>query len=126
MKKLLQLISVACFLTAPLFAQNWATVSGANITDLNQQKLASGQVCFLATDQGDNPVSFSVGGGGQVLRRPFCSTVTSGAIAAFTVPNPATTLPTGIYYRVTVRDTSSGLEVLRYTQVAFSGTAFNF
>jgi hypothetical protein len=117
-----------CFLvcSSPAFSQNWATVSASNITDLNQNKLAAGQLCFLVTDQNDNPISISVGGGGQTLKRPFCSTVAAGSVAAFTVPNPAATSPAGIYYRVTVKDTSTGLEVLRYTQVTFSGATFNF
>jgi hypothetical protein len=52
-------------------AQNWATVSATNITDLNQNKLAAGQLCFLATDQNDIPINFNLGGGGQVLKRAF-------------------------------------------------------
>jgi hypothetical protein len=107
-------------------AQNWTTVSATNITDLNQQKLAAGQLCFLGTDQNDMPISFNVGGGGQVLKRAFCATVTNGTAASFTVPNPAATTPAGIYYRITVKDTNSGQEVLRYNQALFSGTAFNF
>ncbi|HEX9255615.1 MAG TPA: hypothetical protein VF938_08710 [Candidatus Angelobacter sp.] len=107
-------------------AQNWTTVAATNITDLNQQKLAAGQLCFLATDQNDNPVSVGVGGGGQILKRGYCSAVASGAVTSFTVPNPAGTLPAGIYYRVTVKDSSTGQEVLRYTQVSFTGASFNF
>src|SRR5690242_21926240 len=83
-------------------AQNWTTVNATNITDLNQQKLAAGQLCFLGTDQNDVPISFNVGGGGQVLKRAFCATVTSGVTSTFTVPNPANTTPSGIYYRITV------------------------
>src|SRR5262245_52728929 len=127
MKLIRTLAAVACTLAASaLHAQNWATVSASNITDLNQSKLAAGQLCFLVTDQNDNPISVSVGGGGQTLKRPFCSPVSTGAVTAFSVPNPANTQPAGIYYRVTVKDTSTGLEVLRYTQVTFSGTNFNF
>ncbi|MBZ5508949.1 MAG: hypothetical protein LAO78_26110 [Acidobacteriia bacterium] len=107
-------------------AQNWTTVSATNITDLNQQKLGAGQLCFLATDQNDDTISIGVGGGGQALRRQFCSPVTVGGVTPFTVPNPTNTLPPGVYYRVTVKDTSTGQEVLRYTQVSFAGTSFNF
>ena len=114
------------FFCGSAYAQNWTTVTATNITDLNQQKLAAGQLCFLGTDQNDVPISFNVGGGGQTLRRIFCSAVSNGAVTAFTVPNPAQTAPAGIFYRVTVRDTSSGLEVLRYTQVTFNGATFNF
>src|ERR1051326_1783211 len=124
MKKFITFIMVMCAL--PGIAQNWTTVSATNITDLNQQKLATGQLCFLGTDQNDMPISFNVGGGGQALKRAFCATVSNGAVASFTVPNPATTTPAGIYYRITVRDTNSGQEVLRYNQVLFTGAAFNF
>jgi hypothetical protein len=110
----------------PVSAQNTATVTGSNIIDLNGAKLANGQICFLATDNTDAPISFQQGGGGQVLRRQFCSAVNAGVITSFTVPNPANTLPSGIYYRVTVKDTSTGAEVLHYTGVTFSGTSFNF
>src|SRR5262249_26292444 len=125
-------IAFVCFWAAQALlglcagAQNWTTVAATNITDLNQQKLAAGQLCFLATDQNDNPISIGVGGGGQVLLRQYCAQVTAGAISGFTVPNPANTAPTGIYYRVTAKDTSTGQEVLRYTQVTFAGTSFNF
>jgi hypothetical protein len=131
MKKL-SILGFFCFclaqavLPANLRAQNWTTVTATNITDLNQQKLAAGQLCFLATDQNDNPVSVSVGGGGQMLKRGYCSAVASGAVTSFTVPNPATTQPAGVYYRVTVKDSSTGQEVLRYTQVSFTGASFNF
>src|SRR5690242_21315333 len=91
-------------------AQNWTTVTATNITDLNQQKLAAGQLCFLATDQNDNPISIGIGGGGQALRRQYCSQVTAGGVTPFTVPNPTNTLPNGVYYRITVKDSSTGQE----------------
>src|SRR5712671_3724479 len=106
--------------------QNLTTVSGSNITDINGTKLAAGQLCFLITDQQDNPISVSIGGGGQALKRGYCSAVTAGVVTLFTVPNPANTLPSGIYYRVTVKDSSTGQEVLRYTGVSFTGATFNF
>jgi hypothetical protein len=108
-------------------AQNLTTVSASNITDINGTKLAAGQLCFLITDQQDNPISVSIGGGGQALRRGYCSPVAAGAVSpTFTVPNPASTLPSGIYYRVTVKDSSTGQEVLRYSGVTFAGATFNF
>jgi hypothetical protein len=47
------------------------------------------------------------------------------------VPNPALTVPAGINYRVTVKDTTlgsatNGQEILRYKNVAFVGAGFNF
>lgn len=107
-------------------AQNLTTVSASNITDINGTRLAAGQLCFLITDQQDNPISVSIGGGGQALRRGYCSAVAAGVVASFTVPTPAATSPAGIYYRVTVKDSSTGQEVLRYTGVTFTGATFNF
>ncbi|HWF04017.1 MAG TPA: hypothetical protein VHA06_10040, partial [Candidatus Angelobacter sp.] len=126
MKKILLASALLCVLCGSAFAQNLTSVSGSNITDINGAKLAAGQVCFLITDQSDQPISVSIGGGGQALKRGYCSPITSGVVTSFTVPNPANTQPSGIYYRVTVKDSSSGLEVLRYTQVSFTGTTFNF
>jgi hypothetical protein len=126
LKKLIVFFVFLCVLCGSGFAQNLTTVSASNITDINGVKLAAGQLCFLITDQQDNPISVSIGGGGQALKRGYCSPVTSGAASLFTVPNPASTQPSGIYYRITVKDSSTGQEVLRYTGVSFSGATFNF
>jgi hypothetical protein len=105
-----KLFLVFAFFAVNLQAQNLTTVSASNITDINGTKLAAGQLCFLITDQQDNPISVEIGGGGQALKRGYCSPVTTGAVSpAFTVPNPASTLPSGIYYRVTVKDAGIGL-----------------
>jgi hypothetical protein len=125
MKKVSSTLVVVC-LFASAVAQNWTTVSASNITDLNQNKLAAGQLCFLGTDQNDNPISFNIGGGGQSLRRAYCASVVNGVAGSVTVPNPQFTAPSGIYYRVTAKDSSTGQEVLRYTQVTFTGGTFNF
>lgn len=126
LKKLLSVFAFVC-LALSAFGQNLTTVSASNITDINGTKLAAGQLCFLGTDQSDNPISFQIGGGGQALRRGYCSPVAAGGVSpTFTVPNPATTLPSGIYYRITVKDSSTGQEVLRYTGVTFAGATFNF
>ena len=124
MRKLFITLAIAC-LAVSARAQNWTSVSSSNLTDLNQQKLASGTLCFLGTDQNDIPISFQVGGGGQVLARPFCVSVTNGASAALLVPNPQNTQPQGIYYRVTVTDSATSQPVLKYTAVTFSGASFN-
>ncbi|MGC2745009.1 MAG: hypothetical protein WA672_17670 [Candidatus Angelobacter sp.] len=126
MKKLLLLSAFFAAFAVQAFPQNLTTVSASNITDINGTKLSAGQLCFLITDQQDNPISVSIGGGGQSLRRGYCSPVASGAVTAFTVPTPAATAPAGIYYRVTVKDSSTGQEVLRYSGVTFTGATFNF
>jgi hypothetical protein len=50
MKKLFAAFAFAC-LSIPVFAQNLATVTANNIADVAGNKLASGQLCFLAKDQ---------------------------------------------------------------------------
>jgi hypothetical protein len=118
---------IACFLLAiPAFSQSTSTVTAANIEDINGSKLAAGSMCMVITDQNDNQVSVQVSGGGQTLKRAYCSPVVTGTVTSFTVPNPATTSPSGIYYRITVKDTNTGQEVLRYTHVTFSGGSFAF
>jgi hypothetical protein len=127
MKKLFLAFAFFASFAVQSHGQNLTTVSASNITDINGSKLAAGQICFLITDQQDNPISVSIGGGGQALKRGYCSPVAAGAVTpTFTVPNPAATLPSGIYYRITVKDSSTGQEVLRYTAVSFTGTTFNF
>jgi hypothetical protein len=97
MKKFIFMVMLAA-IALPGAGQSWTTISATNITDLNQQKLAAGQLCFLATDQNDNPINIGVGGGGQLLRRPLCGTVANGVAASFTVPNPAQTSPAGVKF----------------------------
>jgi hypothetical protein len=127
LKKLLLFSALLCVLCSSVFAQNLTTVSASNITDINGSKLAAGQLCFLITDQSDNPISVSIGGGGQALKRGYCGAVAAGVVTpTFTVPNPSATSPSGIYYRVTVKDSSTGQEVLRYSLVSFTGATFNF
>ncbi|HZD94208.1 MAG TPA: hypothetical protein VE133_08140, partial [Candidatus Sulfotelmatobacter sp.] len=125
MKKLLSVFVFVC-LSLPALAQNLTTISAANIQDINGTKLAAGQLCFLITDQQDNPISVQIGGGGQALKRGYCSPVANGTVSSFTVPEPAHTAPAGIYYRVTVKDSTTGQEVLRYINVTFAGATFNF
>jgi hypothetical protein len=127
MKKFVLSFAIFASFAVQSHGQNLTTVSASNITDINGAKLATGQLCFLITDQQDNPISVEIGGGGQALKRGYCAPVATGAVTpTFTVPNPAATLPSGIYYRVTVKDSSTGQEVLRYTGVSFTGATFNF
>src|SRR5258708_5572137 len=125
MRAILPTLAVAYLLFGTACAQNWATVSASNITDLHQNKLAAGQLCFLGTDRNDNLIRFSIGDGGRSRRHVYCSRVTAGALTAFRVPNPGNTTPAGIHYRVTVKD-STGKEVLRYAKVTLAGGTFDF
>jgi len=124
---------------APAAAQNYTTVTASNISLGNAVKLATGQICFLGVDQNNRAINYQVGGGGQVQSQAMCATVTNGAIVGtFQVPNPANTSPSGILYRVWVKDTStgnstSGQLVIQYPNpaqpsafVSFTGSTYNF
>ncbi len=127
MKRALLLMALLAGLCAGLQAQAYTSVTGSNLTDLNGNKLAQGTICFLGTDQADQPVNFGLSGGGQVLRRPSCFTVTNGVIATGAqIPNPATTSPTGILYRITVTDTQTKQVVLVYNRVSLQGSSWDF
>lgn len=104
-------------------AQNLTTVTATNIQKAGAP-LVSGTICFTATDVGDNPIPFRVGGGGQEVVAPYCTAVTNGGIGAFSVANPANTSPANISYRVEIFDQYS--RVLKYAGVQFTGATFNF
>lgn len=116
-------LAMVALLASPAQAQNWTQVTASNIIWTDGTKV-TGTICFTATDVADTPISFRVGGGGQVVGKPACSPVTVGVIASLQVPNPDTTTPAHIRYRIDVTDPAG--DSLRYTKVTFSGTTFNF
>jgi hypothetical protein len=105
-------------------AQNWTRITAFNIQDLSGAKLASGSLCFQATDASSNAISFQAGGGGQVIRSARCAAISNGTVGTFTVPNPANSIPAGIFYEATVKAGSHTL--LDYKLVQWSGASFNF
>jgi hypothetical protein len=112
------------FLVSPCFGQNYTQIS-ASLIGGQYNLLASGTICFQATNLQGTYISFQAGGGGQWINRPFCTSVTNGAItAAFFVPNPANTSPAGIFYEVTVK--SGALTLIDDKLVQWSGSGFNF
>src|ERR1017187_10073443 len=128
---LLFLFSVYCLLTPGLRAQNFTTFSASNIQNASGTLLVSGNLYLQGTDGNNNPISFQCGGGGQVVRAPYATTVTNGIVGSFNVCNPATTVPAGIYYHIWVVDTTSGSSTfgqtfLNYGLVQWSGSTFNF
>ncbi|GEM_PF-1839520 len=128
MKKLAFIVLSLCAASA---AQNYTAISASNIADLNGNKLAAGTICFTATDQYDSPINFMVGGGGTILKRPFCFNISNGGITsaigggALQVPNPQNTSPTGVLYRIQARDALTNQLVIDYRKVGISGTSFN-
>jgi hypothetical protein len=107
---LMALFSVFCVLYGETAAQNTMTVTASNIQNALGQKLATGQVCFQATN-GAAPIGFQAGGGGQVINRAVCAPVGNGAFSV-SLPNTALTVPANICYRLTVKDSATNQVVL--------------
>ena len=105
------LAACGLLLGAAAHAQNFVTVSAANVQNAFGQKLAAGQVCFQATNNNGVPIAFQAGGGGQVINRAVCGPVTSGAFSV-SVPNTALTAPANVCFHVTVKDSSTNQLVL--------------
>src|ERR1051326_9329684 len=101
MNKFIFVFAIFASFAVQSHGQNLTTVSASNITDINGAKLAAGQLCFLITDQQDNPISVSIGGGGQALKRGFCSPVAAGAGGSFFVSLPPPSPPSGHFFFVT-------------------------
>src|SRR4051812_44151800 len=98
-KLVLFALALLCGSALDLQAQNLTTVTASSIQQAGSP-LAAGTLCFQATDANARPISFQVGGGGQMVTAPYCTAVTAGAIGSFTVANPGNTIPANIQYTV--------------------------
>lgn len=113
---------IARFLASAIFlfalavsaqAQNTIAVSASLIKGgPNGAALTSGSLCFQATDQNNNNIVIQSGGGGAVVATPFCTAITNGAITTFNVPNPATSAPVNVRYRITITQGSRTVATL--------------
>jgi hypothetical protein len=108
-RKLLASLFILCASVA--LAQNTMTVTSTTIPDLGGSNLQSGQACFLATDNSGNPISIKAPGGGQVMRRAKCVSVTNGAFTV-SLPNTTASVPVNPCLQLTVTDTSNNTTVL--------------
>jgi hypothetical protein len=124
-QRILLLLALVCLPALAAHAQNYTTVSGSNVRN-GGVVVPLARVCFLATDAQDRAISFQVGGGGVNGIKPFCFGVTGGVIAGGAqVPNPANTLPAGILYHITIKDSSTQQVFYDEGCVSFAGAAFN-
>ena len=103
---------------------NYTNVTASNICDAAGNKLASGTISFQATDAGNRPIVFQVGGGGQVVTTPATATITNGA-CSLQVADSASTNPSGILYRITITDTTLNRVVATLSLVTITGATFN-
>jgi hypothetical protein len=124
-KRMLLYAALLAAVCLPAAAQ-YTTITGGNVQDASGAKLVAGQICFLATDSNDNPINFQAGGGGQVVKRAKCASITNGVIGSLQVATPASTSPTGISYRVTVKDSLTNQELIHYTGVQPTSTTWSF
>jgi hypothetical protein len=112
-----RLLSLALALAASLFAlppvahaQATTTIT-ATLVDAGNGPV-TGTLCLHAVNSYDNPISISKAGGGFYLaNRPFCQTLTAGAlVGSLTVPNPVTDSAPGHAYDIVVYDTTSSIQ----------------
>jgi hypothetical protein len=102
---------------------NFTTVTGTKIQDIGGTLLAAGRIYFKPVDINGNPVSFRVGGGGQVISRAKSVVVTAGAFS-IDLADVSLTNPAFVGYRVTVKDTATGEMVLGYKPDRATGYEF--
>jgi hypothetical protein len=127
MKRILMALLLVCLpaLAVRVEAQNYSAVTASGIRN-GGTLVPLARVCFLGTNNQDQSINFQVGGGGLNGFKPFCASVTNGAVAGgFQVPNPANTLPAGIYYHITIKDSNTQQVFYDEGCVSFSGAGFN-
>jgi hypothetical protein len=124
-------------LALPALGQNFTQIVASKIQDQNGALLASGTLYMQGVDQDNLPTPFAVGGGGQALVRSFSCAIAAGTITTSTpgggvcqVPNPASTSPTGILYRLWIVDNTTKQQVLMYPQpggtpIVISGSSWS-
>jgi hypothetical protein len=109
MRKLLLFL----FLLLPVFGHSQATavITSSNIPDASGTAILSGKLCFTPGDASGNPLAIRTTG--QMVIRPVCAQVVSGAIVGtFNLANTLTSTPRPFCYNVTLTDnTHSGAQL---------------
>lgn len=116
-------------------ATGFTLITASNIYgSLLGQKLATGQIQFAAisTTTG-SPISFEVGGSGQMVNKPYSFPIVNGAIVADSsgiapqLPDVSMTNPVNIGYAVSIIDPLTGANILGPGYVIQpTGATFNF
>lgn len=105
----------------------FTNVTAASLQDASGNKIDNATAWFRPVDNNGKPISFRVGGGGQIISAPVSVAVTS---SGFTIQLADTTLttPANVGYAVTVIDDVTGKELLGpgYGCVQPSGSAWSF
>ena len=103
-----RILVVFLLLAGSAIAQNYLTITAANIGDGSGKLLSSGTILFSGTDSTGRPISYQAGGGGQVIRYPVSCSITNGTIAAnCNLANTDLTNPLHVCFNVTVKDAAN-------------------
>jgi hypothetical protein len=106
MRKLSLILLILC---PSLWAQNFVTVTAANI---GTPLLPSGTITFQAVGTKGQPISYQVGGGGQQILAPTVCPITNGAITGLcSVANVLLTQPQNFCFNTVVKS-SNGQVIL--------------
>ena len=106
--------SAALFFCAALFAQT-GTVPfvGARVTDASGVPLARGTAYFTPTTSTGAPMSFQLGGGGQVLSKAVsCQIIAGQVVAGCRLADTSATNPVNPCLSMTIVDNATGKNVL--------------
>lgn len=108
--RVLSFLALASLLTLRAHSQAMTSITATSI-DAGSGPV-TGTLCLHAVNAQGGSISISKQGGGFFLaNRPFCQTLTAGALAgALTVPNPVTDSAPGHAYDIIVYDSTSGIQ----------------
>jgi hypothetical protein len=125
---LTRVIALALLTCGALFGQAYTTITANQIKDNNGNPLASGNLCFVATDSANSNITYTPSGGSPISSgTPVCGTVTAGVLASgFQIANIATASPAGLNYRVFTSDGISTVYVIVPLVTAVTGASFNW
>lgn len=115
MRKLMLLIAAVALLCLPAVAQTTAvTITGTNFQNAKETLLKSGQMSWLPVSAQGVPLpGFVSPGGGQVTASAVTCSIVNGAITGTCKIKPSDlSFPTGVCYKVTVKDTTTNQPVL--------------
>ena len=102
------------------------TVSASNCVDSTGTKIASATAYFQPCNNFGFPMSFELGGGGQVSKQPVTATITNG-VFSITLGDCLLAKPENVGYLVTIIDNNSGDQLLGPGYIIQpSGATWNF
>lgn len=102
------------------------TVFGNFVCDASGTNIANARISWQPVSSVTRtPISFCIGGGGQVSDQPVSTNVTNGSFS-LTLADTSQTVPVNIGYKVTVVDNVSGRTLISYPCVQPTGASWDF